>query len=413
MSRRRREPKRRQRIQGSRFEAAGDPPARTSTNTRRILFRLLAVVLSILVATAVSEIALRSFGIRPERYPSPRWLAWDGTAYVEKGMWGEGLIKRESRFADQGVQMGEYVPGAQFKVVYATNPRGYFDDDNSITFHINNAGIRGPEVTLEKPVDTHRILGVGDSFTFGVGVRDEDTFLRRLETTLNEGLGEGKTHEVLNVGVQGYNTREEVLYVEHRWLKYTPDLVLIVFYLNDAYSDATFLNNGEGLGIYLQPDGLAQRSYLVDLLQHTWRGQQLRQRMNDYYLQSYFKSAKSFLSNPDETAVDWTVSKAALRHAAELSRQHGFRLAMVVFPELHALDGDYPFRSIHQVVAEAAEAFQIPYLDLLDVYQGHDDRTLWVHPSDHHPNEIAHQLAADALLRFLKSENLLAPGRHR
>lgn len=47
-----------------------------------------------------------------------------------------------------------------------------------------------------------------------------------------------------------------MLYLEGPWLSLAPDLVLLNFYLNDAYSDATFLNNGEALGIYLFAAGM-------------------------------------------------------------------------------------------------------------------------------------------------------------
>jgi hypothetical protein len=62
---------------------------------------------------------------------------------------------------------------------------------------------------------------------------------------------------VLNAAVMGYNTRDEVIYLERRWLAFAPDLVLITFYLNDAYSDTTFLNMGQELALDAAPTGLA------------------------------------------------------------------------------------------------------------------------------------------------------------
>jgi hypothetical protein len=48
----------------------------------------------------------------------------------------------------------------------------------------------------------------------------------------------------------------------------------------------------------------------------------------------------------------------------------------------------------------------MPFLDLLDTFRGHDEKSLWVHPTDHHPNEAAHALAAEAIERFVREKFL-------
>lgn len=368
-------------------------------------FRIAALLLALVVACALAEIGLRLFDVRPERYPIPRWLAWDGTQYREASK-EEGLIKRPSRFEDDGVRMGEYTPNARFKVVYGSNPTGYFDAENGVPATVNNLGLRGPDVAEEKPTGMRRILLLGDSFTFGVGVRDEDTFARRLESDLNRDAPSGEQFEVINAGVQGYNTRDEVLYLEREWLKLDPDLVVIVFYLNDAYEDRTFLNMGEALGVYLEPYGLGRYSYLVDLVQHEIAARRSQSALEDYYLQHYFQDARNFLPQPGEVGSDWTASRAALAHAAELLAKRDVPLVLVIFPELHQLDDSYPFAKVHDLVRTSADELSIPVLDLFDTFRGHRDRDLWVHPTDHHPNAEAHRLAAEAIREFLDRQGL-------
>ncbi len=80
---------------------------------------------------------------------------------------------------------------------------------------------------------------------------------------------------------------------------------------------------------------------------------------------------------------------------------------LVLFPELHELDGDYPFENVHRRVREAAEGLGIPVLDLLDAFRGQDAADLWVHPTDHHPNARAHAIAASAIADFLAGASLL------
>ncbi len=377
---------------------------------RKIGLRIAGVCVGVVLGILTAEIGLRAFDIRPERYPPPAVFGWDGTqfrAFQSFGGWGNGVYKNHSRFESLGVEMGEHIPGTRLRVEYASNPRGYFDENNGITYDINSHGLHGPEITKEKLEGTFRILGIGDSFTFGQGVKEQDTFLRRLDRSLNASPKVVRPVEVLNAGVLGYNTRDEVVYLEHQWLEYDTDLVLIAFYLNEAYSDFTFVNNGDGQGIYFTPTGFANQSYLVDLIPHTYRARKVQQELEDYYRGHYFADAREALEQTASLEVDWTVSQAALERAAEFSQEHGFRLAQIIFPEFYHVVDRYPFFAIHEVVMEKAISLSVPVLDLMTVYQGLVDRELWAHRSDHHPNELAHKLAAEAIEPFLWENGLL------
>lgn len=72
---------------------------------------------------------------------------------------------------------------------------------------------------------------LGDSFTFGEGVRLEDTFAVRLEEKLQRSRPGA---EVLNLGISSWNTQDELIYLNRAGLDFDPDLVLAVFVLNDA-----------------------------------------------------------------------------------------------------------------------------------------------------------------------------------
>lgn len=184
--------------------------------------------------------------------------------------------------------------------------------------------------------------------------------------------------------------------------------MLITFYLNDAYRDDAFANMGQALGIYLnRPDGLARWSYLADFAQHAWRARTVRKRIRDYYAKHYFRTPREFLANLGEKKTDWRASRQSLARAAALARSHQFKLALVIFPELDSLDGEYPFTKIHELVRVECDELGIPVLDLLETLRGRNARDLWVHPSDHHPNEVAHQLAAEAIEEFVLMNDLV------
>ncbi|MBI82893.1 MAG: hypothetical protein CMJ81_06835 [Planctomycetaceae bacterium] len=95
----------------------------------------------------------------------------------------------------------------------------------------NSLGFRDREHPVEKPEGTYRVLVLGDSISMGLMVKDrEDIFPNVLERRLKT-LQENA--EVLNFGVSGYNTRQEVATLVKKGLVYDPDLVVVQYCLND------------------------------------------------------------------------------------------------------------------------------------------------------------------------------------
>ena len=87
----------------------------------------------------------------------------------------------------------------------------------------NSRGIRGTQAyTYDKPADVLRILTVGDSFTFGEQVRDDQTWSYYLQNLL-------PGSEVLNFGIHGYGHDQMLLYLRNEGIKYHPDIVILGF----------------------------------------------------------------------------------------------------------------------------------------------------------------------------------------
>jgi len=148
------------------------------------------------------------------------------------------ILDEEKRVPMVGVQ---YRPYAKFGHAYDSNPEGYFDEGNRIIYSLNKHGFRGGDYETEKAPGTRRIVLLGDSFTFGEGVRFEDTFGYRLQEILDR---DEAAVEVLSFAVGGWGTRNEISYLERAGLRFEPDLVIVVYVLNDAGFYA--LNSGSG-----------------------------------------------------------------------------------------------------------------------------------------------------------------------
>src|SRR5262249_38203672 len=107
----------------------------------------------------------------------------------------------------------------------------YVDGDTSA--HINALELRGPEVEATKPPGVRRVLCVARSAPCGAGIRgDENTWPARLEKYLSAAYPDRRV-EVLNAGVPGYTTAENVIYLSLKLIDLKPDLVLLYEGYND------------------------------------------------------------------------------------------------------------------------------------------------------------------------------------
>ena len=70
----------------------------------------------------------------------------------------------------------------------------------SMVIDTNSLGLRDVEFPRTKPPGTVRIIGLGDSFTFGAGVNLDQTYLKVLERRLNQ-QERNETIQVINAGV--------------------------------------------------------------------------------------------------------------------------------------------------------------------------------------------------------------------
>lgn len=107
----------------------------------------------------------------------------------------------------------------------------------------NSEGFRDKNHSLVKDSNTIRIAVIGDSYVFGWGVEENETFVMLLEKKINkEYANTGKRFEVFNFGFGGAGLKDKVLYYTEFAKKYDQDIIIIV-YLWDDFVDWTGLQN--------------------------------------------------------------------------------------------------------------------------------------------------------------------------
>lgn len=113
--------------------------------------------------------------------------------------------------------------------VWNTNLPPDLEPDFHRTIEVNALGYREREFSVVKPSDTFRVLFLGDSYVLGWGVRMGDTVGRYLEALLQSRFPD-KRVEVINAAFAcGYSPDTYHVYLKHRGLALSPDLVLSSF----------------------------------------------------------------------------------------------------------------------------------------------------------------------------------------
>ena len=138
------------------------------------------------------------------------------------------------KLINQGLQFHEtyglaFIPNVEG---WNTSLRGEY----STYIKINNKGLRGQEYEYSKTDDIFRILVLGDSFTAALQIPEAETFSKLLETQLQQQFPQTK-FEVINAGVVGYGTDNQLAYFTHEGYRYQPDLVVLAFFVGNDITD--------------------------------------------------------------------------------------------------------------------------------------------------------------------------------
>jgi lysophospholipase L1-like esterase len=323
---------------------------------------------------------------------------------------------------------------------YPTNPRRYFDVDlrDPATFERYRAlglsrldeaasktpfaverrysaqQFRGPEIGPHR-VGILRVAVIGDSFTEGMGVKEEDVYPRVLHRLLGTG-GEPARFEVLNLGRRGYDF--PALYdLFLSALAFEPDIVVYGMVLNDAERTEEF----QARQVYLN-DWILDRGRMFrdgrDARLRPWNSRLaafLRDRVDSYRVgRDTTRWYRDMYGAPNQAG--WERTQGLLRDMHQRMEARGGAFLVASWPLLVGLEGRYPFAEVTDTIRRFLLSAGIPHHDLLPALSGRPSATLWVHPVDHHPNDIAHRLAAESLapvVRSLSADVARQDGRRR
>lgn len=332
--------------------------------------RLTLALVSLLLMVVLADVGARVLGVGGRVYAPRRFEPGNRVPFVQIP---RGPIS--------------YQPGARFASIYDMTGLEGGSEAGRIAYAINSFGFRGPEISQVRADGVIRVACLGDSITFGEGVREGDCYPRRLEGILNK-EGGGKRYEVLNCGVQGHGTIDEYVYYSTYVLTFQPSVVTVGFFLNDAMDGAETIRRNEEWTKEWELTPLSRVSRISEIFER----RRMAERLQDEYFASIRASFKS---------KRWADSIRALGDLKRSVESSGGRLAVVIFPVLWGLDSNYPFENEHREIRQSLAERGIKALDLLDSLRGRECSSLWVHPTDQHPNALVQEIAASALARWI------------
>ena len=266
---------------------------------------------------------------------------------------------------------------------------------------LNSHGLRDDEVPYTSPGDEKRILVLGDSVTFGWGVSQGESFSDRLEVLLRERTGQG--WQVINAGVNGYNTRQEADFLRIEGMRYSPDYLLLVYVSNDV--DPVFDPNATTWRRYPEwpsslPEALnrlRQQSYLLQLTKLFSRMQQMdeaRAMAEAGSDQAASRDVRSMTGHPR-----WQDSRAALLDIARQCRDAGIPLLVGLYS---SLDGGHD----PAFIADLREA-GLDAIHLQPAWEGVPEQLAHVSRIDSHPSPLVHERLAEYLADIFRQRGWL------
>lgn len=273
---------------------------------------------------------------------------------------------------------------------------------------INSHGLRDRERTWNKPMGVFRILAVGDSFTFGLGLDIEDTYVKQIEYALKK---EGLNVDVINGGVIGYNLWQILEYVKNKGIKYEPDIIVYFFFLDDvggikSEKDANRVAK-ELEESYSKIKNSKFNFYFYNLLRNSANifSYKYRSFLGGKWLGSISERKECFSkSNLPylECSFDLNFLEDSLIQFKYTSDKYRTNFLIVIIPDsvqLHKKE----WQCINKIVIEKCNMLGIEAIDMTPIFEMQKDSTsLYLFPLDAHTSSKAAKIIAESVVEKLK-----------
>ncbi|MFC1810885.1 hypothetical protein ACFLZH_05275 [Patescibacteria group bacterium] len=303
---------------------------------------------------------------------------------------------------------------------------------------INKLGLRDDELLKSKPDNTKRILVLGDSFTFGMGVSHKNIYTEILERILNE-KEDGLRYEVVNTGSIGYTTDNEFMLLKDKGLQLDPDMVIVGFFVGNDITEFRrhrwvtddqdklikvidtkhYVDEKNRLRYKGEEEPL---SYFLNFIKIRW--EILTKKIGIYGNMNNGPTLTwpAFLEPDDEHGDPnlpeyWNKVEEVFKQMKEMLDEHDVELVVVAipmdvqtdkkfwnkYPEMYFDDEAYEKMRPQTKLKELTDAMGIDFIDLLPYFKDADPNEWYYHEkTDPHWTIIGNELAAQTIANNLE-----------
>ncbi|HKQ60820.1 MAG TPA: SGNH/GDSL hydrolase family protein [Candidatus Polarisedimenticolaceae bacterium] len=305
------------------------------------------------------------------------------------------------------------------------------ESGHEVRLRFDRDGFRGPDRPYERPAGVRRLALIGDSIVAAIGCQEEDTAAAVLERLLRASQPEVRW-EVLNFGVSGSSTGQELVLWRELASRYHPDLVVVGYFAGNDFADNS-RRLTQSPRIYFRLDDAGRLEQLPLATVRKRASAWLDEHSRLYVLQKYAKDllkqrtfdalrplesgAQIFrVDDGGELAGDWALNLKLIEEFRDDVERRGTPFALALFPcgaqvdpevwkrlleragaLAPALDAEHPERRIAAFCAEHG----IPLIPMLEEFRRAPRETPLFFQGDGHFSEAGNRLAAEAIHAFL------------
>ena len=284
-------------------------------------------------------------------------------------------------------------------------------------FHLNSRGFKDVEFNTHKAAGTIRILGIGDSFAFGV-VPYEYNYLTLLEQDLKQS---GHNVELINMGIPSLGPKEYLSLLVNEGFALEPDRVLLSFFIGNDFE-----------GQRRKPLSYSYMASLITYVVDRWRkfeGQIIHGSgiyddnaptfTDDAYLEIEVRRSRFFWRDNRAFERDFAAALSYISEIKRLCDSRNIGLTIVLIPDemqvskplqtqVVAGSGHAPasfdFTLPNRLLHASFEELKIDYIDLITEFSNHSLNDRLYRPNDSHWNIAGNELAARIILQHLSAQ---------
>lgn len=293
---------------------------------------------------------------------------------------------------------GYFVKNEFYGYELAKNFKGkYSQPEFTISIDTNSDGLRD----VEHPErGNYKILALGDSFTFGVGVELSETYLSLLEKMLNSHES-GNKYSIIKAGIIGYSTYNERVYLGGKGINYNPDIVMVQFWWDDlgvdhlAYSaEAGFLTTGR----------ITNFSQVRLFLNKYFRSYAfLRSIFSRKFNRAIFANrTQNELENEESIKIKSGITSKEFYKIEAVCNERNVKVLFILIPPKEFVYDKIGTQKQWDIFCDIINKGGTEYIDLLPVLKssvGHGQEPFF--KIDPHLNATGHRLVAQEILKYL------------